>query len=265
MNKQAKKPIKTVRQPRQDRLLDPSMETEAGRHLCRAAMDGNLEGLQRLAAEGASLDSKAADDFGNRMPALLWAISFGQPEAALFLLRHGAGANLRDDQGRTPLMAAVGRDHLELIQALVDAGGDLQAANGQGTTVLMEAAASGQPEVVRLLLNHGADLHARDQAGLTALLHATGLRGDSCDAVRLLLERGANPNDQDPVQGRSALMRAAWGGSLDTVKLLLEHGADPMAKDRQGKTVLELLETPAYRYVSPAIKAYLKDKASAPS
>jgi ankyrin repeat protein len=51
-------------------------------------------------------------------------------------------------------------------------------------------------------------------------------------AVKLLLERGANPNQPEPgIAPRGGALHAAIGGRhLEVVKLLLEHGADPNAE-----------------------------------
>ena len=50
------------------------------------------------------------------------------------------------------------------------------------------------------------------------------------DAVRLLLEAGANVNAADAYQQQTALMWAAAEGHADVVKALLEAGADPNRK-----------------------------------
>jgi hypothetical protein len=60
-------------------------------------------------------------------------------------------------------------------------------------------------------------------------------------AVKLLLERSANPNHQasDPFH-RSPLHWAVDRGHDDLVKLLLQHGADPTLKDLDGQTPRDL-------------------------
>jgi ankyrin repeat protein len=46
------------------------------------------------------------------------------------------------------------------------------------------------------------------------------------DVVKLLLERGADPNVKDD-DGKTPLHYAAWKGHHKVVELLLEHGANP--------------------------------------
>ena len=59
------------------------------------------------------------------------------------------------------------------------------------------------------------------------------------EAVRLLLEKGAEVNIKGP-GGFTALMLAASNGHAETVRLLLEKGADLNAKTRLGQTALVL-------------------------
>lgn len=85
----------------------------------------------------------------------------------------------------------------------------------------------------RLTLKDRTLLNALDENGSTPLMHAA-LNGNP-NAVKLMLERGANPNLQN-YQGATALL---WGvDDLRTVKLLLAAGADVNAKTKYGVTPL---------------------------
>jgi ankyrin repeat protein len=56
-------------------------------------------------------------------------------------------------------------------------------------------------------------------------------RGGHEPIVRLLLERGADPNARDSLTGRTALVEASAKGRLGVVETLLVHGANPSARD----------------------------------
>ena len=90
--------------------------------------------------------------------------------------------------------------------------------------LLIDALNRRQSEIADLLLKAGADLNARDDAGFTPLQDAA-LAG-KVDAVRMLLEHGADINAGDRDSGATALYMAATMGREDVVMVLLEKGAD---------------------------------------
>ena len=83
-----------------------------------------------------------------------------------------ATSNLNEkapDSGGSPLHTAAVFGHLEAVQALVQAGADVNARNNDGATPLLVAAFFCRTEIVQHLLAHGADKQAKDKAGTTAL------------------------------------------------------------------------------------------------
>jgi ankyrin repeat protein len=93
-------------------------------------------------------------------------------------------------------------------------------------------------------LTAGADIHATDKNGVTALHHAVRFR--SPEAVKVLIERGANVNQACRRNGSTPLHRAATqtgapgtagrgDAAKEIIKLLLAAGADPAIKNKLGK------------------------------
>src|SRR5207247_7918874 len=80
------------------------------------------------------------------------------------------------------------------------------------------------------LLKADADVAVTHPDGETPLMAAS--RTGRVDAVRLLLDAGANVNAADTYQQETALMSAATEGHVDVVKALLGAGADPNRKAR---------------------------------
>lgn len=85
------------------------------------------------------------------------------------------------------VMAGYGGDqgtYQPIVQALLDAGADVNARDSFGRTALMDAAGADCPAMVRLLLEHGADKNIRNPRGQTALTEA--LKDHNTQVVMIL-------------------------------------------------------------------------------
>jgi ankyrin repeat protein len=144
-------------------------------------------------------------------------------------------------------------DHLDYIKRLLAAGANVnlrmrsstetrtvftnQWLMEEGATPFLRAAQSGDLVLMKLLLEHGADPKINTDHGVTPLMVASGIGWvegvtyewspkQTYDTVKFLLDTGADPNAQDTLDGRSALMGAAHKGRSDVVQLLVDRGAD---------------------------------------
>ena len=97
-----------------------------------------------------------------------------------------------------------------------------------GNTALMFAARSGDVDSARLLIEAGADVDDQDAWGVSATTLAA--HSGYADLVELLLEAGADP-DADAA-GFAALHEAVMRRDMRLVTALLEHGADPNVRLR---------------------------------
>ncbi len=84
------------------------------------------------------------------------AVEAGDLVAALRALEKSADPNYRDPQGRDILLMAVLNADLAMIEALFEAGADINIISQHGNTAMDIAADVGDPEIVIFLLNHGA-------------------------------------------------------------------------------------------------------------
>jgi ankyrin repeat protein len=66
----------------------------------------------------------------------------------------------------------MGEEPPEVVEMLLNAGADPNAADNDGVTPLMEAVVVRSPELVKLLLRRGADVTMADEQGRTALDYA---------------------------------------------------------------------------------------------
>lgn len=187
------------------------------------------------------------------------AIEAGDLERVRALVKDDpAAASARKADGLTAVRAAQYRHQAAMVQALLDAGPELDvfdaAAVGDvdrlaqlltedpscvnafapdGFFPLGLAAYFDRPSAVRLLLRHGADVGtvARNPMQVQAL-HAA-VAGRSEESVRMLLDAGADPNGRQH-GGWTPLMAARQHQDQGVIDLLLTHGADPADQPPSG-------------------------------
>jgi uncharacterized protein len=126
---------------------------------------------------------------------------------------------------------------LAAVKAMLQSGGDVNAAQGDGMTALHWAASRGDAAMAQMLLSAGANVRATTRLGGITALHLAS-QGGHASVVAALIAGGAEPN-LATTTGATALMLAARAGNTDTVTRLVETGADVNAKEKGfGQTAL---------------------------
>ncbi|KAJ3963224.1 hypothetical protein N0V92_000049 [Colletotrichum tropicale] len=146
-----------------------------------------------------------------------------------------AGADIHPHGSPSALKLAISRGHLAPITILLSKGADpnivFDAFNKHfNHSLLIESLFKSQPEIAMELLRYGADPNAKTSRRLPnqTALHLA-LENSSEGVVRLLLQKGADPNGLSGYPPFTPLQLSVKKGCIKYVRLLLEHGADVAA------------------------------------
>lgn len=153
---------------------------------------GRLDVLRLLEEHGSDLDDDTADFDGACTP-LMCACFGGSFDVARFLVSEGVLLDRKSTKNqKTALHFAIERGHFQLARLLVDRGAGLQVIQKTGATPLHAAIAKGKAAVgmAAYLIERGAPLDVQDKVGLTPLMLAVTKKQPKL--VRHLLAKGAD-------------------------------------------------------------------------
>ncbi len=258
-------------------------EGETVLHLVARA--GNVDAAKLLLKAGAKVDAR--ERFGEQTP-LMWATARRHPTMVQLLVSKGADVDavsaVRDYQrvataesrakqldrgGLTPLMYAARENCRECVKILLKDHADVSLPDPAGMTPLHIALLNANWDIAKALIDAGADVNQWDvfgQGPLNIAIANMNVRGSTSpldqnepnvatgrDLVKLMVARGANPNQQlyyraaarsilgaDTGRGTTPFLTACARGDIEIVKLLLAHGANVKlaSADGQGPIIL---------------------------
>ena len=140
------------------------------------------------------------------------------------------------------LFTAVSTGDEVAVRQLIQRGINLNAAvPGEGRTALHQAVAQRDLKMVRMLLDARARTDVAGRYGSPRAVREFPLHRavNEPALLRLLLERGANPNVGDD-GGLTPLHRAAASGNAEAAEVLLQHKAQADLKDKGGRKPRDL-------------------------
>jgi uncharacterized protein len=190
----------------------------------KAIHDGDVAELRRLLAvhpelATASLGSAGEDGMTRTLLHVVtdWPGHFPNgPQTVATLVAAGADVNARftGPHTETPLHWAASSDDVAVLDALLDAGADIEARGAviAGGTAMSDATAFGNWRAARRLLELGAATTMWEAAAL-------GLR----DRVEAFFAEEPRPSAEDAT---GALWGACHGGHLDVAEFLVAQGAN---------------------------------------
>jgi len=206
--------------------------SELDQQLAQSVMYMDGPSVNALLAKGADANAVERD-----RSVLGWAAQNGNVEIVEALLKAGADVNFIDGVGHTPLMRAIDLQQMPVAQALLKARPDLSIRTRDGKTVAMMAVDSGKSELVKLLLEAGADFNAATPDGDTpAMVAVQGYGDEMYDIIKLLGEHKVDFNHSNPAY--TPLVFALEQDNRRLITALLEAGADPNTPTSSGQLPL---------------------------
>jgi ankyrin repeat protein len=176
---------------------------------------------------------------------LLRAVRAGSFKGVEKALASGSSPQCRTLREQTPLMLAAGCDGEEgiaIMEKLMAAGCDIEAADENGFTPLMHACANTNLEAAQLLIQKGAALNATACNGRTPIMMAAQDSKKSLGLVKHLIQQGARLEVRDD-DGWSPLFFACDHMNYALIRwLLLRCGADLEERAKDGRTPLAILQ-----------------------
>lgn len=243
-------------------LIENEFEVNPGsscsKSIIIACKDRNISALKRLLESGVSIDVK--DFFGRSLFHRIVYLTIDNDKSdnaplftndifkehlgiLQFLLDSGADIETVDNEGATPLFTALMKNNFELIYFLLSKGATLNTPKikelGPRSHALLKACKNKViNEIFDKILEFAVDINEKDAEGQTCLHKAMGKQYDLA-VVRCLLKRGADINSRD-LNGNTPLhcFSLKKSSQRKKIKLLLGKGADIYAKNNEGKLAL---------------------------
>jgi ankyrin repeat protein len=187
-----------------------------------AIHSGDVDGLRRLLTEHPGLATAGLGTAGAMSRTLLhvvtdWPGHFPNgPQMVQVLVAAGADVNGRFEgpHTETPLHWAASSDDVAVLDALLDAGADIEADGAVigGGTAISDACAFGQWNAARRLVERGASTRMWEAASLGLM-----------DRITRFFEAHPAPSQDQVTEG---LWAACHGGQLEAAQFFLAQGAD---------------------------------------
>jgi uncharacterized protein len=215
-----------------------------------AVRSGDVPGLERLLATDPWLaKARIGDEACYRTllhAATDWPGHFPHgPDVVARLVAAGADVNAHSrlsSHTETPLHWAASSDDVAVLDALLDAGADIEATGAVlgGGSPLADACGFGNWAAARRLVERGARTRLSEAAALGLF-----------DRVKAFFAEGSGP---DPEVVTQAFWSACHGGQRVTAQYLLERGADLNWIGWEEKTPLDVVDESA----APDLAAWLR-------
>lgn len=234
--------------------------------LILAAKLNNIEMCKLLIEAGADFDKK--DKSGNTP--LFFAIKNNNVEIFQKLLECNANITCVANNGNTPLLLAIGCNHTDMGMQLIKSLQliDITQKTKMGVTPLMYACEQ-NTDLAIALINAGADVNEQDYEKLKPFILSplflviNNNRDESTNKnllIKLLLDKGANPNIYCLPNQTTILMIAVSCNNIQAAELLLNAGANLTFSNTEGFTAFKIAKNKGHIEMLKFLNSRLDDK-----
>ena len=226
------------------RANDPAMKYTMGADISKQEIADSLPEFQDLFPANATLQAYRYSGplrFGGDVELEPAWLGMGRAHQAaekgdLEALKKSDDGNIQDQFSRTPLHWAAELGHLPLMEYLLSKKSPrIDQRERHGATALHWAVFGGE-QAVRTLLEAGANPNLTDFGGETPMYWAAARK--KMALADLLIEYGADVNLASERNANSAIFIAARNNKPQVVEYYLRHGANLAASNKLGQTAL---------------------------
>ncbi|ODS22880.1 hypothetical protein AB835_11820 [Candidatus Endobugula sertula] len=157
-----------------------------------------------------------------------------QDVKAMLFARNPRGKLVSDKTNFLMVYAAISQN-LEVLQALLDIGININEANKAGYTPLHFASAYNTPEVINFLIKNDADTKAVAYIKDANALHLASGLNHNPESIKTLVNAGL-PTDKKAGNYTPLLIAAEENSNLEIAGVLAQLGADTSVYNEQGMT-----------------------------
>lgn len=213
-------------------------EREGEKSLLEKAIDiRSLKIVKLLIDKGVPLKTKSTTE-----TYLSMAVDSGNLD--ILKLLHSTGSIDINDGRLYPLLKAVSKGDIKILNYLLDNGADMNISKEGSRGVFLTAVRSGDEKMVKVLLDRGIDKTVLDDEERNAWFHLTWFKKTTVKTAKLLLDSGLDINKVDK-KGYNPIayyLIASYGDPIhpDLLKFFIDNGANINIKIGEGNSILHL-------------------------
>ena len=176
------------------------------------------------------------------IPNLLYSAKVHASENVKLAILAGQNIEIKDSNGKTPLVIATENNFTDIVNILIDSGADVNIKDNENRTALSYSMQNSNLDLSDKLIDLGVGIDKEDKVfpNLFVNLSDSGNEKFIKNAIKAGYDVNTEREGEIPMfEERSALAAAVQSNFADIVKILLDAGANINTKLKNGKNVDE--------------------------